>query len=64
MRMLITMAAEEEGELLWKLEASVPTGLEVGASEECAEVLGRTPSTSRGRVTFTLKALKELEAVS
>ena len=49
---------------LCKLEASVPTGLEVGASEEYAEVFGRAPETSRGRLIFTLRALDELVAVS
>ena len=55
------MAAGEDE--LCKLEASVPTGLEVGASEECAEVLGRAPETSRGRLTFKLRTLEELIAV-
>ena len=43
-----------------KLGASVPTGLEVGAAEECAEVLGRPPVHYRGRLAFTLDALEEL----
>ncbi len=45
------------------LQASVPTGLEVGAVEECAEALGRRPASSRGRLTFTLTALDELKKV-
>ena len=42
----------------------MPTGLEVGASDECAEVLGRTPVSSRGRLGFFLKTLDELQFVS
>ena len=49
---------------LCKIEASVPTGLEVGASEECTEVLGRAPEYSRGRVTLQLRSLEELQAVN
>lgn len=52
-----------ETEGVCKLEASVPTGLEVGAGEECAEVLGRPPVSSRGRLAFTLCALEELKKV-
>ena len=58
------MATREEGrEDLCRLEASVPTGLEVGASEECAEVLGRAVASSRGRLSFPLRALDELVLV-
>lgn len=46
-----------------KIEASVPTGLEVGAAEECTEVLGRAPESSRGRLSFHLRSLEELVAV-
>ena len=53
-----------EVEALCKLEASVPTGLEDGAAEECAEVLGRVPDSSRGRLSVQLRALDELVAVS
>ena len=42
----------------------MPTGLEVGAAEECTEALGRPVEPTRGRLTFTLGALEELEKVS
>ena len=47
-----------------KIGASVPTGLEVGAAEECTEALGRPVEPTRGRLGFTLGALEELEKVS
>ena len=48
----------------FKLEASVPTGLELGAAEECAEALGAAPESSRGRLAFTVHSLRDLEKVS
>lgn len=51
-------------ESLCGLKASVPTGLEVGASEECQEVVGRPAQVSRGRITFTIHSLEELLKVA
>ena len=64
---LIHMAEEQvkekEGEGLCKIEASVPTGLEIGAAEECKEVFGRPAEPSRGRLSFQLNSVDELTAV-
>lgn len=58
------MASEMEKETgLCRIEASIPTGLEIGAAEECKEVLGRAPESARGRLSFKLCSLDELEAV-
>lgn len=57
-------AAGKKGEGLCKIEASVPTGLEIGAAEECKEVLGRPAESSRGRLSFQLHSVDELTAVS
>lgn len=54
----------EKLEKVCTLGASVPTGLEVGAAGECAEVLGRPPVHYRGRLSFTLNAFEELIKVS
>lgn len=53
--------ANSEG--LCEVKATVPTGLEVGASEECQEVLGRPAQSSRGRITFSIHNLEELMKV-
>jgi hypothetical protein len=55
------MAGADED--VYRLEASVPTGLECGAVEECEEALGRPAVSTRGRLSFTLSALKELDKV-
>ena len=49
-----------ESDCSYELKASVPTGLEVGASEECQEVVGRLTHASRGRITFTILNLEDL----
>lgn len=50
----------ENCEGLWNLKATVPTGLEVGASEECQEVTGKPAQASRGRIAFTIHHLEDL----
>ena len=51
-------------EYLCRVGASVPTGLEIKACEECKEVLGRDVESSRGRLSIKLKSLEELTKVS
>ena len=43
--------------------ATVPTGLERGAAEECREVLAREATAQRGSITCTLEAVEELSKV-
>ena len=49
---------------LWKIRASVPTGLEISAAEECSAVLGVKPVTFRGCVEFTVSSLDQLHQVT
>ena len=46
-----------------KICATVPTGLEYGAADECREVLGDNAHVQhqRGRLSFLLHSLEELE---
>ena len=44
--------------------ATVPTGLEGGAADEFAEILGRKARAERGKILFDILSLKELEKVS
>ncbi len=44
--------------------ATIPTGLEKGAADECKEVLGRSNVVSeRGKIVFPLHCLEELSKV-
>ena len=43
--------------------ATVPTGLERGAAEECREILGKEAAAHRGSITCTLEAVEELSKV-
>ena len=54
--------AEAKGDL-WKIRASVPTGLEITAAEECSEVLGKRPNTSRGCIEININSLDQLHLV-
>ncbi len=47
-----------------QLGASVPTGLELSAREECQEVLGRPINYSRGKLIFPLHSTEELIKVN
>lgn len=49
----------------YKICATVPTGFEPGAADECREVLGDGAHVKqqRGRVSFLLPSLRELEKV-
>ncbi len=55
-----TEISPSESGRLCQIKASVPTGLEVGASEELQELLGRPARTSRGRIIFNLNTVEEL----
>ena len=46
-----------------EITATVPTGLEPGAAEECREVLGRGARIQRGRISFDLLSVEELTKV-
>lgn len=46
-----------------EITATVPTGLEPGAAEECREVLGREARLQRGRIAFDLLSVEELTKV-
>ena len=46
-----------------EITATVPTGLELGAAEECREVLGRGARIQRGRISFDLLSVEELTKV-
>ncbi len=49
---------------LCTIVATVPTGLEKGAAEECKQVLGRGDVVSeRGKIIFQLHCLEELAKV-
>ena len=48
---------------VFPVAATVPTGLERGAVEECREVLGREATAHRGSITCTLEAVEELAKV-
>ena len=49
---------------LCKIVATVPTGLEKGAADECREALGRgSVVADRGRISFPLFCLDELSKV-
>ena len=48
---------------LCKLIATVPTGLENGAADECREVLKRDVAADRGRISFQLSSWDELYKV-
>ena len=49
----------------YQVVATVPTGLERGAAEECREVLGRVAgiTANRGSITCTLESPEELVKV-
>ena len=45
--------------------ATVPTGLEKGAADECREVLGRgNVIAGRGKISFPLQSLEEISKVA
>ncbi len=44
--------------------ATVPTGLEQAAASECSEVLKREARAQRGRISFQIHSLEELNKVS
>lgn len=46
-----------------EITATVPTGLEPGAADECREVLGRGARIQRGRISFDLLSVEELTKV-
>ena len=46
-----------------EITATVPTGLEPGAADECREVLGREARIQRGRISFDLLSVEELTKV-
>ena len=60
-RLLKTMASSPG---VFHLVATVPTGLERGAAEECREVLGKETAARRGSITCTLDTLDELAKVT
>ncbi len=44
--------------------ATIPTGLEKGAADECKEILGRSNVLSdRGKIVFLLHCVEELSKV-
>ena len=47
-----------------RIIATVPTGFEVGAAEECQEKIGSLPISSRGRIAFNIDSKERLKAVS
>ena len=49
---------------VYPVVATVPTGLERGAAEECREALGREATAHRGSITCTLESVEELVEVS
>ena len=58
------MAEGGEGESVFvRLRATVPSGLEITAAEECVSVLGTRPSTSRGCIQFPISSLDQLHKV-
>lgn len=44
----------------YQVVATVPTGLERGAADECREVLGREALVHRGSISCTLESVEEL----
>lgn len=46
-----------------EITATVPTGLEPGAADECREVLRREARIQRGRIAFDLFSVEELTKV-
>lgn len=46
------------------VSATVPTGLEQWAADECQEVVGKRPSYSRGSITIALDSLQQLQLVN
>ncbi len=62
LKKIVNMAAKGTG--LCTIVATVPTGLEKGAAEECKQVLGRGDVVSeRGKIIFQLHCLEELAKV-
>lgn len=58
-----SMATSEPKDLC-TIIATVPTGLENGAADECREVLGREDvEPERGKIVFPLYTLQELDKV-
>ena len=49
---------------LCEIFATVPTGLEHYAADECKEVLGREAKAHRGKISLGLACLEELEKAS
>lgn len=49
---------------LCEIIATVPTGLEHGAADECREILGREAKIQRGRILIELLSMEELTKVS
>ena len=49
---------------LCEIIATVPTGLEHGAADECREILGRGAKILRGRISLELFSTEELTKVS
>jgi len=49
---------------LCEIIATVPTGLEHGAADECREILGREAKIQRGRILIELLSVEELTKVS
>ena len=47
-----------------RIIATVPTGFEVAAAEECREKVASLPVSSRGRLTFNIDSNEQLQAVS
>ena len=53
-----------ESKQLCNIIATVPTGLEKGAADECRDVLGRVDvEPQRGKIVIPLCALQELDKV-
>ena len=47
-----------------RIIATVPTGFEVAAVDECQEKVASLPVSSRGRIAFTIDGKERLKAVS
>ena len=47
-----------------RIIATVPTGFEVGAAEECQEKVASLAVASRGRIAFNIDGKEQLKAVS
>ena len=46
-----------------KIRASVPSGLEMTAAEECTAIMGKRPTTTRGCIEFTIPSFEYLHKV-